>query len=102
MIVGLFWLCIRSLLTLFASRGSVPVEVAGQPYILTADSDKGLTGASALTFTVCMYVCMYVYIYIYTHIYIYIYIYRSTALHTCTCSATSEALQQRAENLQPG
>jgi hypothetical protein len=44
---------------------SVPVEVAGQPYILTADSDKGLTGASALTFTVNIYV--YIYIYIYTH-----------------------------------
>ena len=53
---------------------SVPVEVAGQPYILTADSDKGLTGASALTFTVNIYLHIYIYRYTY-YIYIYIYIY---------------------------
>ena len=31
---------------------SVPAEISGQPYIMTADSDKGETGSSALTFVV--------------------------------------------------
>jgi len=31
---------------------SLPAEIAGQPYIMTADSDKGETGSSVLTFTV--------------------------------------------------
>jgi hypothetical protein len=30
---------------------SVPAEIAGQPYIMTADSDKGETGSAALKFT---------------------------------------------------